>query len=94
MGCVHIDLVGGYSTWVKSHSCFPAKARKHSASKDWVGKMVAFVLDRNLDQRGVKQGIEEMLRVWLDSGVLRTVERQAADRHVYEFVEVGRWAEA
>lgn len=68
----------------------PAKARKHSASKDWVGKMVAFVLDRNLDSRGVKQGIEEMIRVWLESGVLKTAELVADDRHVYEFVEVGR----
>lgn len=72
----------------------PNKARKHSASKDWVGKMVAFVLDRNLDQRGAKQAIEEMVRVWLDNGALRTVERVADDRHVYEFVEVGTWADA
>lgn len=72
----------------------PMKARKHSAAKDWVGKIVAYVLDKNLDQLGVKQAIEEMIRIWLDNGALRTVEKVGDDRHIHEFVEVGRWAEA
>jgi hypothetical protein len=75
---------------VDSH---PHKTRKHSKSKDWVGKLVAHVLDLNLDDAGEARRIEAMLRTWLSTGALRTVEREAADRHIYEFVEVGRWAE-
>lgn len=93
------DLFGGVTTHQllniqRTIEKNPDKARKHSASKDWVGKVVAFVLDRNLDQKGVKQGIEEMLRVWLDNGALRTVERtDPQTRQVKEYVEVGHYAE-
>lgn len=70
----------------------PEKARKHSASKNWVGKIVAHVLDRNLDQSGAEATIKEMVRVWLDNGALRTVVRQNEKREPVEYVEVGEWA--
>lgn len=70
----------------------PQNARKHSQSNKWVGKIVAYVLDRNLDKSGAKHGIEEMLRVWLDNGALRTVIRQNEKREPVEYVEVGTWA--
>lgn len=70
----------------------PMKARKHSKAREWVGKIVAHVLDRNLDDQGEARRIEAMLRTWLSTGALRTVEKLGADRHPYEFVEVGKWA--
>jgi len=71
----------------------PLKARKHSASKNWVGKQVAFVLDLNLDKQGVRQRISAMVDTWLDNGALVTVEKQDERREVREYVEVGRWAD-
>lgn len=91
------DLFGGVTTrqLLNIQSLIndnPMKARKHSKSKDWVGKIVAHVLDRNLDSPGVEAAIKEMVRVWLESGALRTVEKQDDRREVREFVEVGNWA--
>lgn len=70
----------------------PMKARKHSKARDWVGKIVAHVLDRNLDDQGEARRIEGMLRTWLSNGALKTVEKQDERREVREFIEVGRWA--
>ncbi|MES2902671.1 MAG: AAA family ATPase [Pseudomonadota bacterium] len=70
----------------------PDRARKHSKSKDWVGKIVAHVLDRNLDSKGEAQIIDSMIRTWLSNGALCTVERADSRREVREFVEVGQWA--
>lgn len=71
----------------------PHKCRKHSKSTAWVGKIVAHVLDRNLDEHGQKQVIEKMILTWLGNGALKTVERKDDRSEVREFVEVGRWAE-
>jgi hypothetical protein len=71
----------------------PADARKHPSSRQWVGKLVAHVLGRNLDETGEKRVIEKMITTWLSTGALRSVERQNAKREMVEFVEVGTWAE-
>lgn len=71
----------------------PDRCRKHSKSSNWVGKIVAHVLDRNLDDQGEARIIETMIRTWLSNGALRTVERQDSSRQVREFVEVGRYVE-
>jgi hypothetical protein len=71
----------------------PDRARKHSKSKHWVGKLVAHVLDRNLDEQGEARTIEKMILTWCSNGALRTVERQDETRQVREFIEVGRWVE-
>jgi hypothetical protein len=70
----------------------PENARKHSASNRWVGKIVAYVLDLNPDNKGHVEQIKEMVATWLDTGALRTVERQNEKREVVPYVEVGRWA--
>jgi AAA domain-containing protein len=70
----------------------PDKARKHSESNAWVGKIVAHVLDRNLDELGEKQAIKKMVLTWLGNGALRSVERKDGRGEVREFVEVGHWA--
>ncbi len=71
----------------------PAKCRKHSKAQLWVGKLVAYVLDKNLDEPGTKAGIEKMIGTWLATGALRTVSRQNERRETSDYVEVGAWAE-
>lgn len=71
----------------------PAKCRKHSKAQAWVGKLVAHVLDKNLDEPGAKQAIEKMIATWLATGALRTVSRLNDKREPVDFVEVGAWAE-
>jgi hypothetical protein len=71
----------------------PHKARKHPKSRDWVGRLVAHVLGRNLDEQGEAQIIERMVRTWCSNGALRSVERSDERREIREFVEVGRWVE-
>lgn len=71
----------------------PDRARKHSKSNMWVGKIVAHVLDRNLDETGEAQVINKMILTWCSNGALRSVERKDARGEVREFVEVGHWAE-
>lgn len=70
----------------------PDKARKHSQSTYWVGKIVAYVLDRNLDDPSEVTAIKRMVGIWIATGALRTVERLDAKREPKEFVEVGKWA--
>lgn len=71
----------------------PHRARKHPKSKMWVGKMVAHVLGRNLDELGEARVIEKMILTWCANGALKSVERQDDRREVREFVEVGKWVE-
>lgn len=70
----------------------PEKARKHSSSRDWVGKLVAHVLDRNLDDPSEEAAIKRMVGSWIANGALRTVEREDRRRETREYVEVGVWA--
>jgi len=70
----------------------PENCRKHSASNRWVGKLVAYVLDMNVDDPGDKAIIVRMLGNWVAQGALRTVERLDEKRERREFVEVGKWA--
>lgn len=70
----------------------PFKARKHSASTKWVGKIVAYVLDRNLDDPSEVSAIKTMIAHWIANGALRTIERMDERREPREFVEVGQWA--
>lgn len=70
----------------------PEKCRKHSESSAWVGKIVAHVLDRNLDDQSEKQAIKRMVLTWCSNGALRSVERKDGRGETREFVEVGQWA--
>lgn len=71
----------------------PTRARKHSQSNKWVGRIVAHVLDRNLDNPSEAIGIKRMIETWIENGALRTVERLDEKREPRDFVEVGEWAE-
>lgn len=70
----------------------PDRCRKHSESNQWVGKLVALVLDRNLNDSGEKQAIKKMVLTWLATGALKVVERPDKNREFREFVDVGEWA--
>lgn len=70
----------------------PEQARKHSEARGWVGKIVARVLDRNLDDEGEKQAIKKMVLTWLNNGALRSIERKDDRGEIREYVEVGQWA--
>jgi len=71
----------------------PAKARKHSASAQWVGKLVAYVLDLNVNDEADKRRIGKMISTWIGNGALRVVERATPSKEIKEFVEVDRWLE-
>lgn len=67
--------------------------RKHSSSKGWVGKLVAHVLDMNVDDPKDKNVIKKRIDTWLATGALRTVELRDNNHEPREHVEVGTWAE-
>ena len=68
-----------------------AQTRKHSSSKSWVGKIVAYVLDMNVDDPADKAVIKKRLDTWLASGALRTVMLKDRNHEDREHVEVGNW---
>lgn len=70
----------------------PEEARKHPKAQAWVGKLVAHVLGRSLDDPAERRVIEKMISTWCSNGALRTAERQNTKREIVEYVEVGAWA--
>jgi len=89
-GGVTVDQLIGIQELIKRR---PDDARKHSASGAWVGKLVAFALDLNLDSPSDVARIKLFLRTWIENGALRTRSEydDKAKRNV-EYVEVGNWA--
>lgn len=71
----------------------PHRARKHPKAREWVGKLVAHVLGRNLDEPGEARIIEQMVRTWCANGALKSVERADHNHEMRDFVEVGKWVE-
>lgn len=69
----------------------PAQTRKHSSSKSWVGKLIAFVLDMNPDDPADKAVIKKRIDTWLATGALRTVMLKDRNHEEREHVEVGKW---
>ncbi|MDP5279922.1 AAA family ATPase [Sphingomonas sp. DG1-23] len=69
-----------------------AETRKHSSSKGWAGKIVAYVLDMNVDDPMDRSVIKKRLDTWLASGALRSVMIKDRNHEDREHVEVGRWA--
>ncbi len=70
----------------------PNDARDHSQATAWVGKLIALVLDMNLDFPGDVARIKLFQKTWKETGSLRTVERPDAKSEMRTFVEVGVWA--
>lgn len=63
--------------------------RSDVRSKDWVGKVIANVLEIDPKKQGKK--LKSILKTWIDTDMLRIVVREDAHRHEKEFVEVGQW---
>jgi hypothetical protein len=74
------------------HQANSSDTRKHSSSKNWVGKIVAFVLDMNVDDPAEKAIIKKRIDTWLATGALKTVTLKDRNHEDREHVEVGRWA--
>ena len=59
-------------------------------SKDrWVGNVIADVC--NIDIGSGQHRVKDILKQWLETDMLRIVERQDQHRKAREFVEVGTW---
>ena len=66
--------------------------RESSQAKDWVGFAVAQVLGLDPTNKAHKAKILGMLKVWMATKMLVTVEGEDAKRNKRTFVEVGEWA--
>jgi hypothetical protein len=66
--------------------------RESAASPEWVGNAVAEVLDLDPESAPDQTRIKSLLKTWLKTGALKTVEKPDASRRTRKFVEVGQWA--
>ena len=63
--------------------------RADPRSPDWVGNIVAKVLDIDISQPEERDRVKGMVRAWVESEVLKIVIRPDEKRRPREFVEVG-----
>lgn len=67
--------------------------RRDSRATAWVGKPIAAVLGLDPADKAARTRINTMLNTWIANGMFRVVIRKGEDRHEFEFVEVGKWAD-
>lgn len=67
--------------------------RENHQAKDWVGKAVGAALSLDPDDKADRAKIVRLIRIWLKSGALITVEGEDEKRNKRTFVEVGRPAD-
>lgn len=82
----------GVSTWqLKQVQARVADGnyRKDSQAADWVGSVVADVC--GLDLQRDKPRIKEIVKQWVETDMLRYVEKDDGSRRMRWFVEVGTW---
>jgi AAA domain len=100
------DAVGAVKKW-KAPSLFDGNApgdllkvqkrisegewRESSKAKDWAGNAVAEVLNLDLNDKGAREDIGKMIKVWIDSKALKVVKRNDKNRVEREWIEVGEW---
>ncbi len=58
-------------------------------SKDWVGVMIAEVLEWDIEKK--RGRVKDILKQWMANGMLREAEGTDEKRNVRMFVEVGTW---
>jgi hypothetical protein len=73
--------------------------RADSRSPDWIGYMVAEVLNINVvpgadNKREDLARLKQILKTWFKNGVLKTESREDENRHKRQFVVPGRWSDA
>lgn len=87
------DSFDGVTTWhLKQVQKRVAEGefRADIRSKDkWVGNVIADVC--NIDMSGGQHRIKDILKQWLETDMLRIVEKLDAQRRPRDFVEVGTW---
>jgi hypothetical protein len=66
--------------------------RENVQAADWVGKVVAEILNLDLEMPENKTKVKGILKTWLTSGVLIKVEKEGEDRKKRPYIEVGEWA--
>lgn len=69
------------------------RCRANVQAKAWVGNVVATVLGLDLKLKSDKARVAELIKIWLASGALVTVEGFDDKREKRSFVEVGQWAD-
>ena len=65
------------------------KFRESDNSVDWVGVVVADVLDLDSTKKGHRARIRRLLSVWYASGALEIYEEKDGHREVKKYVRVG-----
>lgn len=58
-------------------------------AKDWVGHILADVLD--VDHKKQREKLKKIIRQWVETDMLRIVIKEDKHRNEREFVEVGTW---
>lgn len=67
--------------------------KENPQAQNWVGQVVADVLDLDLSERQSKAKVSAVLKTWIKNGALRVVERQCpVRREPKKFVAVGEVA--
>ena len=67
--------------------------RAYPSAKNWVGYMVAEVLDLDIEDEADKAKIKGIIKTWLKNGLLKKVEKKDKRRTDRPFIEVGKWVE-
>lgn len=65
------------------------KFRFDMRSSEWVGNIIATVLEMDPDDD--KKRLQKIIKEWVKNDVLRVYEDQDAKRNTREYVEVGKW---
>lgn len=72
--------------------CVAERAYRHDPqSTDWVGKVIAEVLELDIEDPIAKGKIKAILKIWISNGVLKIVKKLDDNRKERPFVEVGEW---
>jgi 5S rRNA maturation endonuclease (ribonuclease M5) len=66
--------------------------RESAHAKDWVGHLVAEVLELDIEIIADKSKVKKILKTWLKNGALVKVEKAGEDRKVRPYVEAGKLA--
>jgi hypothetical protein len=67
--------------------------RADPQAKQWVGRAIAKVLGRDLDNPADKAAVKQLVRYWIGTGALAVVERLTEKRELKEFVELAEGVE-
>ncbi len=67
--------------------------RENPQAAYWAGKVVADILDLNVDKKSDKSRIRQLLAGWIDEGALKVEERADKKREIRKWIVVGRWLE-